>query len=544
MSTVATYYSYPQVLDFGSITLGNNVTLPVRIQYNLAPSQSVGGVLSTQTSISSEIFAIDDQGTNAEEFVKLSTDNANFFNRVNVSSFPATEPPNTITLYVNVAPDASKVSATGDFVVYLTSVQVPTFQVPIHFRIVNGFYISASDVRQSMGEFGKQKVNIFAFHDTFTASSFPLWTNISGSWSQSVNGNRRGATSLTAHAISETTFQDFGDYNASTWVTLNQPGAAGLIFAYTDANDYYRATINTSSGRALIESVIGGVTTTLATTSVGILTGSPYALRIEKRPTTADFFVAEQKVLSAVGIILSGPSGLTVTSSGNAPTADFQEYHVSEDVYQFDDSSINQTIVEEQEFIEQRIGRVYSAQTVTELYDCNDRQPIRMPFVAFRSFNTLPTGVQVGGSGLDSRISYVYENSLYLRQRSVISIVALEEDTSPDSSTPAWTLRTQGRNGDYILYPELGKIVFLSNFPNNGHQNLRVIYNVGSAKVPAYIKGYLKEKVALRLLENLGTTADGIKQMVDKKEERLKQYEEFIPQKTIIYAVGSKQPLR
>jgi hypothetical protein len=544
MSTVATYYAYPQVLDFGSITLGNNLTLPVRIQYNLAPAQSVGSVLSSQVSISNEVFAIDDQGSNAEEVVKLSTDNANFYNRINVSSFPATEPPNTITLYVNVSPDASKISASGDFIVYLTSVQVPSFQVPIHFRIVNGFYVSTSDVRQSMGEFGKQKVNIFAFHDLFTDSSFPLWTNITGSWSQSVNGNRRGTTTATAHAISETAFQDFGDYNVSSWVTLNQPGAAGLIFAYTDSTDFYRATINTSSGRALIESVIGGVTTVMATTSVGVLTSSPYSLRVEKHPTSADFFVAEQKVLSAVGLILSGPSGLTVTSAGNNPTADFQEYHVSEDAYQFDDASINTTILEEQEFIEQRIGRVYSAQTVTELHDWDDRQPVRMPFIPARTFNMVPTGTQMAGSGQDQRTFYVYESALYLRQRPVLGVVALEEDTGADGSTPSWTLRTQGRSGDFVVYPELGKIVFLNNLPNNGHQNLRVIYNVGSAKVPAFIKGYLKEKVALRMLENLGTTADGIKEMVAKKEERLKQYEEFIPQKTIIYAVGSKQPLR
>src|SRR2546427_6379762 len=136
MSTQATYFAYPQVLDFGSITLGNNLTQQVRIQYDLAPSQSVGGVLTTQTSISNEVFAIDDQGTNAEEFVTLSLDNQTFYNKVNVSSFPATEPPNFITLFVNVSPDQTKVSSTGDFVVYLTSVQVPTFRVPIHFRIV------------------------------------------------------------------------------------------------------------------------------------------------------------------------------------------------------------------------------------------------------------------------------------------------------------------------------------------------------------------------------------------------------------------------
>ena len=554
MSTQASYYAFPQSIDFGSLTLGNSLTQSIRIEYQLAPNQSVGGVLTSQSNVSNEIFAIDGQGSNAEDVVTLSTDNTTFYNRVNVSSFPATQPPNFITLYVKVNPDSTRHSISGDFIVYLTAVQNPQFQVPIHFRIVNGLYINASDVRQSMGDFGKQKVNFYAFHDLFTDSTFPLWTNQSGTWGQQVNGIRAGVSSQNpaTDALSTTAIQDFGDYNVSAWVTLTTSGVAGLIFSFVNTNNYYRAWISTSSGRAQIDSVIGGTVTTLATGSVGgvavpgqsLVNNSSYTLRVEKHTTSADFFLGEQRILTATGVILTGSPGLCTLSRDGTTTAYFQEYHVSEDVYQFDDASINQLVQEEQEFIEQRVGRVYSTQTITELRDWDERQPLRMPFLPARSFNMLPSGTQLMGTGTDQRVFSTGELAMYLRQRPVMNVISLEEDTAVDGSTPTWTLRTQGRNGDYVVYPEVGKIAWLNNLPNNGHQNIKIIYTVGSPKVPAYIKGYLKEKVALRLLENLGTGDDGIQRMVEKKERNLTRFEEYIPQKVLQYGVGSGQPIR
>lgn len=543
VNTQATYYAFPQAIDFGSIAYGDaSQKQTVRIEYQLAPS-SAGGNISGQINVSNDTFFIDDQGSNAKDIVSLSADGGStFFNQLSLSQFPATEPPNFLSIVVNIAPVQNRTSTTGDFVAFLTSTQVPNFRVPIHFRVVNGLYVSATEVRKSLGPIGFQKSTIFTLHDSFTDSALPLWSSQSGSWSVLPNGTLKGTNNGSIDAVDFTQFPDFGDYSATSFMSLTSAGAAGLIFGYVDANNYFRATVSSVTGNARIDQVVSGFATALTTKSVGTTVGSQYTLRVEKHPSSAQFWINDVLTLQWQGPITLGPSGLTVTSAGGlATTVNFNEYHVSQDIYQFSDDDINTYTLEEQSFIEQRTGRVYGTQTVTELLDYNEQDVLRMPFLLHRAFNTLGLSTSPDSSLTSPQMQPPVEHAIWLRHRPIQYVIAVEEDTSPDGSGPTWELKTQGRNGDYVVYPEYGKVTFLFNFPRNGRQNLRVIYVVGTAGIPPYISAYIKEKTALRLLENIGVGSDAIKEIVEKKERRLIQLEEFIPQKTFQYAVGSGQ---
>ncbi len=543
VNTQATYYAFPQALDFGSIAYGDSSQKQtVRIEYQLAQS-SAGGNISGQPNVLNDLFYIDDLGSNAKDVITLSADGGTtFFNQLSLSSFPATSPPNFIKIVVNVAPVQNRTSTTGDFVVYLTSTQVPNFKIPIHFRIVNGLYVSATEIRKSLGPIGFQKSTVFTLHDSFTDANLPLWSSKIGTWSVLPNGTMKGTDNGTVDAIHVTQFPDFGDYSATSFVSLTSAGAAGIVFGFVNSNNYFRATISSITGNAQIDQVISGYATALTTVSVGTAVDSQYTLRVEKHPGSAQFHINDVLTLQWQGPISLGPSGLTVTSAGgNATTVNFNEYHASQDIYQFSDDDINTITLEEQSFIEQRTGRVYGTQTVTELLDYNEQDVLRMPFLLYRAFNTLGLSTSPDSALTSPQLTPNYEHAIWLRHRPILSVIAVEEDVSPDGSSPQWELKTQGRNGDYVAYPEYGKITFLFNLPRNGRQNLRVIYVVGTAGIPPQISGYIKTKVALRLLENIGVGNDAIKEMYEKKEKQLVRYEEFIPQKTFMYAVGSGQ---
>src|SRR5207245_7572909 len=132
----------------------------------------------------------------------------------------------------------------------------------------------------------------------------------------------------------------------------------------------------------------------------------------------------------------------------------------------------------------------------------------------------------------DNRTFDVQEHSFYLKYRPVMSVIAVEENVSTDGAADNWVLRTPGRSGDYIVYPELGKIVWLSNFPLDGHQNIKVIYTLGTASVPRYVSALVEINVALRALQGRGVGADGVKEMVAKLEARRMEYERWVPQWT------------
>lgn len=548
MSSQPTYYPTPPALDFGSIAIGDSSTKSVRIEYRLAPAGSAGEVVLTQTSAGNEIFLIDDQGTNGADLVTLSQDGSNFFNRLNLSNFPATEPANFITIDVRVAPTRASTNINEDFVVYLRSIRNKPFSMPIHFRIVGGQYVQPADVRRVLGPIGRQKNTLQVYQDMFSDTTFPLWTNSitypnNGPWTAPRINNRTGVSTTSVNALSTTVFSDFGDYQVSVVAKLQSSGDAGLVWGYVNNTNFFRSTISPRTGNAVTEQIASGTPTILSQVSVGGLeVGKEIILRVEKHPTSADYFVNESLAVRVSGISATGHSGITVTSSGGNPTtSDFREYHVTQDVALFQDADINDFILEEQKFVELRTGRIYVPQMVTELLDYNEQDVIRMPFIANRTFNTFPSfdPARTGQPVLEIR-----ERAIYLKHRPVMNVVAVEENENPDSGSDSWELRTQGRDGDYLVYPELGKIIFVNNLPRDGHQNIRVIYTVGTASVPLEIRQYVAYKTAYDILTGIGGTADGIEQMVEKIERKLKILEEFIPQKTLQYAVGSGQYLR
>jgi hypothetical protein len=553
MST-ATYYAFPQALDFGNIAFGDTSKYQTaKIEYILSPTSAGAGVgiganVGTQQNVLNDTFYIDDRGSGAKNIVTISNNGTTgpFTNTQTLSQFLAADPPYYISLTVNISPVLGKTSTTGDFVVYLTSTQVPSFQIPIHFRIVNGLYVTPQDVRDSMGPLGTQRVTKFTLQDSFTNSSLPLWTKDTGSFTVDVNGTGYATDSpSSADQAWYTNFPDLGDYSVGAYMSLASAGTAGLIVARSGVGNYFRCIVSSQTGNAEIDQVVGGYATALTTVSVGTVTLTQYRLKVDKHPGSIVFYVNDVPTLQYNGTISTGPSGVTATSAGGGvqTTALFNEYQVSTDEYQFPDSVILSTIAEEQSFIEQRTRRIYGTQTVTELLDWNEQDVQRLPYIFNRLGSDLFGFSSVPTSSLTSpQLNSTYSKSLWLRYKPVMSVISLEEDQSPDGSNPSWILYTQGRSGDYVAYPDLGRIIFTgTTLPRNGRQNLRVIYSVGTAGVPPYIQGYVKESVALRLLENIGVGNDAIAQIVAKKKERLVRYEEFIPQWTGMYAVGSGQ---
>ncbi len=550
--TQPTYYAYPQAIDFGSIALGDTQTANCRIEFRLAPGNSAGGTLTSQTNISNEVFLVDDQGSNADDVIRISGDGGVTYNdRLSLSSFPATEPPNFINITIACAPVQNMLPNNAEFVIYLRAVQNKQFIVPIHFRIAAGSYVTPSQVREEMGPLGTATNTVFTQHDSFSDPTFPLWTNKSGTWKQAtdVGGSVHfsGTSGVGVDAINITNFPDTGAYDCQVTVSMQSGGTAGLVFAYQDSSNYYRATIvgGGQGGLGKIDQVIGGITTILSQTSVATQSlNTPFNLRVEKNTLTASYFLNDTLILRATGLKLTGPSGLIVTQT-SVSTAWFNEYHVDQQEFQFADTSIQKWIEEEQSLLQQRMQRYWAPQTITEVIDWMDRQPTRMPFVVSRFFNTLPSGIaSPSSSDGDNRTFEVQEHSFYLKYRPVMTVIAVEENTSTDGANDNWILRKQGRDGDYIVYPELGKIVWLSNFPLDGHQNIKVIYTIGSPSVPRFVSALIEINAALRALQGRGVGADGVKEMVEKLKERRMEYEKWVPQWTGMYAVGSRQFLR
>src|SRR5947207_11620230 len=102
--TGPSYYGIPSNVDFGTVAVGSTPVKIVEIEYRIGSTSSAGGLISTQLNVANEVFLIDDQGSDADDFVTISTDNQNFYNRLNLSSFPAQDPPNNLTIYIKVAP--------------------------------------------------------------------------------------------------------------------------------------------------------------------------------------------------------------------------------------------------------------------------------------------------------------------------------------------------------------------------------------------------------------------------------------------------------
>lgn len=551
--TGPTYYAIPANVDFGTVAVGSSPVKTVEVEFRLAPTGSAGGFVTTQINVSNEVFLVDDQGNDADDFVTISTDNVNFFNRLNLSSFPAQDPPNNVTIYVKVAPTVALTNTQQDYVVNLRAVQNKSWILPIHFRIGGGRYVTPDDVRRIMGPFGKQRTSLQALQDTFINTAFPLWTFKTGSWGQSRTASITVANTATQDQIAVPTyFSDFGDYNASVTIQLTSSGDAGLIFGYVDNNNYFRAIVSSRNGNGEIDQVSGGVVTVLTQASVGVsptgvVVGRNLNLRVEKHPTSVDFYVNDALQLRTANITPNGPPGMILTSSGGSlASVDFSDFHTTSDVFVFADADINGFIEDEEKFIEIRTGKIYVPTIVTEILDYHEQDVTRLPFTTARSFAGYPTGFPGGGAGVDRRAQNPPpdDHMVWLSKRPVMNVIAVEENTAPDASTDNWILKAQGHDGEYIAYPEQGKILFIDGFPRSGHQNIKVIYTVGTAGVPAYIRQYVAYKVAYDMLTGLGGAQDGIENMVKKIENKIVQLEEFIPQKTLIYGVGSGKDIR
>jgi len=106
---------------------------------------------------------------------------------------------------------------------------------------------------------------------------------------------------------------------------------------------------------------------------------------------------------------------------------------------------------------------------------------------------------------LDSDVEY-YLRNLYLSGPSPTYTLVVEEDMSPPTATPSWTIRTERSNtsaGDYQIFPEdeLTLIRFHSNVPRAGKRNVRMTYYTGYAPTSAEF-GDIKLQV-IRAFKNL-----------------------------------------
>jgi hypothetical protein len=222
---------------------------------------------------------------------------------------------------------------------------------------------------------------------------------------------------------------------------------------------------------------------------------------------------------------VSSINGSTGLRAYNSPNVQFFSWYLNTDVYTIDDPTINDFIEDCEQHIYDRTRKFYNQQTVTELYDFRDQWFPEMPYVLTRSFNTLPSW------------SYRYlfkESTIQLKSKPVLNVVSVEENIGSDGSTDNWVLRTQGRGNDYVVYCNEGLIVFVNNYPHNGHQNLRVIYSVGEPAVPKNVRRYCALLAAEMYLSGFGSPATGIKDLKEDVRKQILRQEEYIPRATLL----------
>ena len=207
----------------------------------------------------------------------------------------------------------------------------------------------------------------------------------------------------------------------------------------------------------------------------------------------------------------------------------FFSWYLNTDVYTVDDPTINDHIEDSEQHIYDRTRKLYNQQTFTELYDFRDQPMPEMPYVLSRSFNTLPnwTFRKLTGSA-----------TLVLQRKPVLNVISLEENVGADGSNDDWELRSQGRDGDYVVYPNEGRIIWVNNYPHNGHQNIRITYAAGEPNVPKNVRRYCALLAGEEYLSGFGSSASGLLSMKEDIRKQIAREEEYIPRATLLGSPG------
>jgi hypothetical protein len=231
---------------------------------------------------------------------------------------------------------------------------------------------------------------------------------------------------------------------------------------------------------------------------------------------------------------ISGPVGLRVYDSASAQ---FFSFNLIANVYVVPDSTINDYIEEAEAHIFVRTRKLYSQQVFTEYYDFRDQPKPEMPYFFSRTFNTMP-GIAVTDTTFAER---PLEQGIFLEHRPILNVISLEENTAPDGAPDNWMLRSQGRSGDYVVYPNEGWVFWVNNFPANGHQNIRVIYAAGNAAVPPNVRWYAALLAALMTILGYSTNATGVEALKKSLQEEIAMAEEYVPRATLVGSPGGTE---
>lgn len=226
---------------------------------------------------------------------------------------------------------------------------------------------------------------------------------------------------------------------------------------------------------------------------------------------------------------IQGSVGLRAYDS---PSLNFISFNLNTDVYTVDDADINDFIEEAEQHIYDRTRKLFSQKVFQEYYDFRSQEMPEMPFVLARSFNTLPNW---------TFRRLFQESTLHLQQRPVLNVISLEENEGSDGSPDTWAIRSQGRDGDYVVYPSEGMVVWINNLPHNGHRNIRVTYAAGEPQVPRNVRNYCALLAAQRLLVGYGSPSSGMEQLKKSVDAQILQLEEYIPPATLLGSPGGTQ---
>jgi len=389
-------------------------------------------------------------------------------------------------------------------------------------------FTTTNRVRDSLGPYGRPKSTEVALQDVF--SSLANFTQKVGTWTASSNEAlvSAGASTialLQCNAVSTST-------NTIT-VKVATSTQAGIYFGATTSASNYQAVIIDIVNNDI--HVITTSTGTQATSTIDFtgtfLASTFYTLSVENSGSACVVYVDAVRQTDATGLTFTnGVVGLY--TSYNTAVARFSNFQVNIDSHFFADSLITTAIAVADRMLERRTQGSFSTNLASnELYDWFDQEKQEMPYVLSRSFNTLPTFYRLQGFG-DAN------NTLVLRHKPVYSTVKLEENEGGDAGATSWVTRTQGSDGDYVVYNDTGHIVFVDNFPRNAHQNLRLTYSYGATSVVEEI-AELSTRYAIRqLISAYGSTEDGLKELNAKNEMMIEWLEQSYPEATLLGCIG------
>ena len=236
--TNLTYSSVPSGIDLGNVTVGVPSTQSFIVKYLI--------VGSGQTSpITNEVFYIQDNGTLARDFVLLSSDGVNFYNKISVASLPLD---NYIKLWVRVSPTAP-FYALRDYSIFITGTVNPNFTLPVKFRITGSRLCTTNDVRDRLGPVGRMKATIAIAGDEF--DNLNSWTQVSGTWTAASNRVSVAGVGASQEGVLMFSSPFVDDYNEAVNLTITT-GQLGLVFGYVNPSNYYAVMFSAANDLAYL----------------------------------------------------------------------------------------------------------------------------------------------------------------------------------------------------------------------------------------------------------------------------------------------------